>query len=121
MPLTFGAFGRAHEGPIGARGVDGSQTIALGGRQKETGVLQAERFGDTGADEFVEWHAGRLLHHAAKDVGVVAVDESLARLSDEREHSEPLHGLANGLILVGGVPSVAAAGTQFLRLVRVPP
>src|SRR5260370_28622302 len=111
MPLTFGAFGRAQEGTMRARGVDGSQAIALGGRQKETGVLQAERFGDTGADEFVEWHAGRLLHHAAKDVGVVAVDESLAGLGDEREHSEPLDGLANGLILVGSGPSVARGGS----------
>src|ERR1035437_5844395 len=114
MPLTFGTFGRAYEGPAGARGVDGSQAITLGGRQKETGVLQAEWLGDSGADEFVEWHTRCLLDHAAKDIGVVAVDERFAGLCDKRERAEPLHGLADGLILVGGVPSVAGGGPESL-------
>ena len=62
--------------------------------------------------------ARRLLDHAAEDVGVVAVDPCLAGLRDERQRAEPLHRVADRLILVGGVPAEARGGAKSLRFVE---
>ncbi len=66
----------------------------------------------------IERHAGSLLDDAAEDVGVVAVDVRLAGLRDKGQRAEALHGVADGLVFIGGVPAVAGGGTESFRFVR---
>ena len=88
------------------------------GRKKELRVLHAERVGDPGPDELIERRARGAFDNAAEDVGVVAVDPRLARLRREGQRGEPLHGVADGLVLVGGEPSEPGGRTEPLRLVK---
>src|ERR1039457_2700134 len=71
---------------IAAAGINGGQAVAFGRWKIESGVLHAQRPGDPGAHKLVERHAGRLLHHATQDVGVVTVYEGLAGLRDQGKY-----------------------------------
>ena len=66
----------------------------------------------------IERRARGAFDNAAEDVGVVAVDPRLARLRREGQRGEPLHGVADGLVLVGGEPSEPGGRTEPLRLVK---
>ena len=53
-----------------------------------------------------------------EDVRVVAIDERLAGLSDEGQGAQALHGFADRLVFVGGVPAVAGGRTEALGFVQ---
>ena len=63
-------------------------------------------------------HLRGALDDAAEDVGVVALDIGLAGLRDERQRAEPLHGVADRFVFVGGVPPVAGGRSQPLGFIE---
>ena len=107
IALALRAFGARTKVPSGPLAYTAARRSRSAGGNEEARVLQSQRAGDARADELVERHARGLLHHAAEDVGVVAVDERLAGLRDERQRAQTLHGLADGFVFVGRIPAVA--------------
>ena len=85
--------------------VDGGEPAALGGRQIEVRVAHVEGLEDARAQEVVQRLPGNLLDQRPEDVGVVAVDESLAGLGLEGQRRHAVDGRAHGLGAVGEVPS----------------
>ena len=119
VPLSLGAFSRAHGLAVRSAGVDRGQPLGFVLRNVEASVLKAQRTGDASAYELVQRHARRLFHHAAEDVGIVAVNERFTRLRHERQRAKAFHRLANRLFFVGGVPAVAGGGAESFGGVHV--
>src|SRR4029079_9432578 len=103
---------RAHRMIRRVAHIYGDKALATRRRQEEMRVLHAERTGDARLDEFVERHARRALHHAAENVGVVAVYALRPVLRADRKRRELVHARANRLSLVGGVPSPPGVQTE---------
>src|SRR5438874_13285094 len=84
IALPARAIRRARDAHVGATRVHGGEPCLPVWRQIEVGVLHAERAGDARANDFVQRRAGDAFDDTAEDVGVVAIDEALTRLGNER-------------------------------------
>ncbi len=112
VALAFGAFRSSLVSGGAIACIDSGEAVAVLGLEEEARVLHAERACNARFDELVERHAGCFLDDTAENVGVVAVDELFPRLGDKGQSAEALHGDANRLVLVGGVPAVARRGPE---------
>src|SRR5205823_1182575 len=74
--------------------------------------------GDAHPDEPIERYARGALDDTAEDIGVVAIDPGLTGLGDERYRSEPLHRVADRLVLVGGIPPEPGSGPEPFSFVE---
>ncbi|MBV6434577.1 MAG: hypothetical protein IANPNBLG_04836 [Bryobacteraceae bacterium] len=118
VPLPLRSFLRADDLALRSACIDRGEPFSFGGRDEESRVFHPEWAGDAGADELIEGLARGLLDNTAQNIGVVAIHERLARLGNEGESAEPLHGFADGFVLVGGVPAAAGGRTKALGFIQ---
>src|ERR1051325_428268 len=98
--------------------VDRDEPLFFVRRNEKESVVHSQGVGDSRANELIERHPGRALDHAAEYVDVVAVDPFLAGLRHERQRGKTLHRRANGLVLVGSVPTPSRRRTKRFRGVQ---